>query len=271
MTLEAVYRPIAPQLAEVEQLIGEATDPRLRHIIAGKRLRAALLLFSARVWQPDTDHGRRALRRDAIRIAAAIELVHLASLIHDDVLDSSRRRRRGPALHATIGIKPAVILADLAFVNGLARLESIRSRRVVTDTIAAVRVMCEGQWLEVKAGHRTTKAQYLEIVEKKTAALFAYACRVGGELAGDTIPVPALEEFGHDFGFAYQLLDDARDLGAENPNPLERRLHEWGGVRYCRRLAAVYAAGAGRAASRVSDPTQRLGMKRLLDYVRSHD
>lgn len=271
MTLETIYRPIAPHLAAVEQLIGDATDPRLRHIIAGKRLRAALLLFSARVWKPEARHRRSAGGRDAIDVAAAIELVHLASLIHDDVLDSSRRRRRGPALHATIGIKPAVILADLAFVNGLARLESMRGRRIVTDTIAAVRLMCEGQWLEVKAGHRTTEAQYFEIIEKKTAALFAYACRVGAELAGDSIVVPVLEEFGHDFGFAYQLLDDARDLGAENPNPLERRLREWGGVRYCRQLAAVYAAGAGRTARRLPDPTQRLGMQRLLDYVRSHD
>jgi octaprenyl-diphosphate synthase len=259
MKPDQVYRPIAGNLARVDRLVAKLTGSRYAPLTGGKRLRPALLLFAAGAWD-----GRAA--EGVIELAAAVELVHAASLVHDDVIDSTVRRRSGPALHRLIGVKPAVIFADLLFVQGLALLDSIRPGRLVIEFIHAVRTMCEGQWLEVEGDRNLTEDRYTEIIDKKTAAIFAFAGRAGARL-GRTGQARPLEEFGREFGFVYQLLDDARDLGHRQLTSLERQLRRLGGASWCRRRAATHADLAQAALARLTNRTQRAGLEGLLELA----
>jgi octaprenyl-diphosphate synthase len=214
-------------------------------------------------------------------LAATVEMVHTASLIHDDVIDESNERRQGSALHKVIGTRAAIILADYLFVQGLALLESVERTGLVPDVVREVRTMCEGQWLEMKvaAGANCTERQYHEIIEKKTAALFAFCCRVGGRLRGaDAAELAALDEFGRNFGFVFQLLDDVEDMGeggrekgskglSEGRDSIERAIERRGGRRYLRRTALGFARRARTAARGIADPVARRGMTRLLSFV----
>lgn len=129
--------------------------------------------------------------------------------------------------------------------------------------------MCEGQWLEIKvgAGVRCTEKQYFEIIEKKTASLFAFCARTGGMLRRAlSAELAALEEFGRSFGLAYQLLDDSEDLSADRSGAVRRALLRRGGERYCRRRAKMAATDARRALGRVP-PGVASGLGSLLAAV----
>jgi octaprenyl-diphosphate synthase len=260
--LTSIYRPIRPGLEAVEAEIADRTTGRFSVLLQGKRLRPAMLLFAAGASGPRPDP-------EAVLAAAIVEIVHTASLIHDDVIDSAARRRDGAALHRIIGVKPAVIFADLLFVQGLTALEEIATPGLVHLLVREVRTMCEGQWLEARigAGVRCSQKQYFEVIDKKTAALFAFCCRTGGLLrrAGATELV-ALAEFGRQFGLAYQLLDDAADLQDERDGPIQRALARWGGARFCRRAARIAAAAAHGALKPVL-PRVAGGLGRLLSLT----
>jgi geranylgeranyl pyrophosphate synthase len=263
MPPRAIYGPVEANLARVGRLVAELAGSRYPSLTDGKRLRPALLLIAAGAWNDRTIPG-------AVELAAAIELVHLASLVHDDVIDSTVRRRSGPALHRLIGVKPAVIFADLLFIQGLARLESVRPARLVPEFIHAVRLMCEGQWLEVEAGVRLTEDRYNDIIAKKTAAIFAFAGRAGARL-GQNRQAGRLETFGREFGFVYQLLDDARDLRHRQLTPLERGLRRIGGAKWCRELAVVHASRARAVCCGLDDRVRRRGLELLLESVLALD
>jgi octaprenyl-diphosphate synthase len=265
--LAGIYRPIAQGLEQVDALISARAAGPLSDALKGKRLRPALVLFAS-----GADGSRPA--PDAITAAATIELVHTASLIHDDVIDEAGSRREKPALHRMIGVKPAVILADLLFVQGLSMLAELRNAALVHPIIREVQTMCEGQWLEIKvgAGRRCTKQQYREIIVKKTASLFEFCCRAGrmtragtedGRWAKDA---ELLARFGREFGLMYQLLDDATDERDES-SAIARAISEWGGSRYLRRAAGRRAAAARAAAGRLSEPVVRTALCRLVDFV----
>ena len=260
--LSSAYRPIRCSLEAVETEIAGRTTGRFSVLLRGKRLRPALLLLSAGATGERPDN-------DAVLAAAIVEIVHTASLIHDDVIDSAARRRDGGALHRIIGVKPAVIFADLLFVQGLAALEEIATPGLVHSLVREVRTMCEGQWLEVRigAGVRCTQKQYFDIIDKKTASLFAFCCRTGGLLRKARAPeLAALAEFGRQFGLAYQLLDDATDLHEEREGAVQRALVRWGGRRFCRCAAKESAANARQALKSVP-PRIAGGLGQLLSSV----
>jgi len=112
--LAPAYRPIRQGLEAVEVEIAGRTTGRFSVLLRGKRLRPAMLLLAADATGDRPD-------KDAVLAAAIVEIVHTASLIHDDVIDSAVRRREGAALHRLIGVKPAVIFADLLFVQEIGR------------------------------------------------------------------------------------------------------------------------------------------------------
>jgi geranylgeranyl pyrophosphate synthase len=262
MELARLLKPIAPALEQVETQIAARTTGRFSVLLRGRRLRPAMMLLAADATGDRPD-------KDAVLAAAIVEVVHTASLIHDDVIDSAVRRRDGAALHRVIGVKPAVIFADLLFVQGLAALEELRTPGLVHLLVREVRTMCEGQWLEAKVGTGAacTEKQYYEIIEKKTASLFAFCSRTGGLLRGAADPkLAALTEFGEQFGLAYQLLDDARDLPAEPAGAVQRALARWGGARFCRRAAKDAAARARRSLEHIPSRTAG-GLGRLLAFV----
>ena len=260
--LAPAYRPIRRGLEAVEAEIAGRTTGRFSVLLRGKRLRPAMLLLAAGATGEQPDH-------DAVLAAAIVEIVHTASLIHDDVIDSAVRRRDGAALHRLIGVKPAVIFADLLFVQGLAALEDLRTSGLVHLLVREVRTMCEGQWLETQVGAGSTCAekQYFEIIGKKTASLFAFCSRTGGLLRRAAAPeLAALAEFGEQFGLAYQLLDDARDLPVERDGAVQRALTRWGGTRFCLRAAKDAAARARGSLEHIPSRTAG-GLGRLLAFV----
>jgi geranylgeranyl pyrophosphate synthase len=263
MTLAEAYHPIRPQLALVEAEMRKQIPDKLAVLAQGKRLRPGLLLLAARP-------GGQEAERAAVVSAAALEMVHTASLVHDDVIDDTPERRDKPALYRVMGIRPAVVFADLLFVQGLTSLDDVQPAAVLPRVVRAVRRMCEGQLQEMTDPRRPdfNERDYLEIIDKKTAALFACACHVGGLVRGAAEQeLGDLVRFGRLFGFAYQLMDDAADLDGEDAGTLERWLAEWGGADYCRRTASSYATEAREVAGRLPDVGMREGFEKILEVI----
>ena len=173
----------------------------------GNRLRPALVLLSSRLFGPQPD--------SAISIAAAVEMVHGASLIHDDVIDATDVRRGKPTLNAVTGNRIAVLLGDFLLCQALlavAELDKVVLLQVVSDAVAE---MTAGQILELRqqGNLHTSTADYLRMVEGKTSALMDAGCRLGALLTRATPQeVLAVGRFGRNLGIAFQITDDVLDF-----------------------------------------------------------
>lgn len=263
MPLEQIYIPIQQSLDQVEEELKRRTNRTITIFSQGKRLRPALLLFSAHAFNG-------AHSRDVTLAASALEMIHTASLIHDDIVDDSTQRRKRPSLHYSLGVKPAVVLADFLFAEGLTMLESIKPSNIVSLVIRSVRTMCEGQWMELTSGMRDnyTEQDYVEISEKKTASLFSCCCKIGGLFRKAGVEeLTTLYDFGRNFGIVYQLLDDAADLSLDHANQSGRKLREWGGNEYCKQRAKDFAEQARSRISRLSDEVEKQGFEQILSYI----
>ncbi|MEA2433970.1 MAG: hypothetical protein QOG54_1427 [Actinomycetota bacterium] len=187
-----------------DPLVGEAST----HLIkaGGKRLRPALVLISSRVGTPGT--------RETDLAAAAIELVHLATLYHDDVIDQTETRRGAPTVHSKWGTEVAVLAGDYLFAKGcgLGAEAGTQVSRILAGAIAEV---CEGQIAETTTlgdPHRSTDA-YLSTISRKTGALFRAACELGAVTSGASPEqISALSGYGTHLGLAFQIVDDLLDL-----------------------------------------------------------
>ncbi|HXE73495.1 MAG TPA: polyprenyl synthetase family protein [Candidatus Nitrosotenuis sp.] len=173
----------------------------------GKRLRPALVLLCSRLFGPQPE--------EAIPIAAAVEMVHGASLLHDDVIDNTALRRGRATLNAEVGNRYSVLLGDLLLTEALravCRLGRIGCVQVVSDAVAE---MTLGQLLELahQGDLDTGTGQYLRIVTGKTASLMACGCKLGGLLGqASEAEVEALGRFGRNLGVAFQIVDDVLDF-----------------------------------------------------------
>jgi len=202
--LERVERLLHESVASGEPLVHEAAA----HLLdaGGKRFRPMLVLLSAHLGDP----------RDPrlVACAAAIELTHLATLYHDDVMDEASVRRGGPSANARFDNSIAILTGDYLFArsSGIAADLGTYVSRVLADTIAD---LCEGQIMESEhaRSQRQTLERYLAVVERKTAALLATSCHLGAWLAGAaTEHVAAVTQFGRALGIAFQLSDDVIDV-----------------------------------------------------------
>ena len=233
MKLTNVYEPISADLesvrsslrtsvrALVEQYarhsVGGLTLSAIEHLFEakGKSLRPALLLLSAGATRPDGYERKEAIRR----AAGIVELIHSASLIHDDVIDESVRRRKIPSVHSKYGVKVAILAGDILFSHGFDVLASLPDtpEAMKLDLLGSfanlTKQMCYGEIFEQQsAGGIDSIDRYVEIIELKTARLMSVSCLVGSVLAGgDSRERSACEEFGLNFGVAYQLVDDFKD------------------------------------------------------------
>ncbi|MET8091279.1 polyprenyl synthetase family protein [Micromonospora sp. NPDC005220] len=172
----------------------------------GKRIRPALLLVAA-----EFGADRPAHLLDA---AAALELLHLASLYHDDVMDRAVTRRHGPSVNAEWGEPAAVVAGTFLLARAIALLAALDDR-YGREAAAAMVALCTGQLRETENAFHTglTETEHLDIVAGKTATLFELPCRLGALLAGAPAgTVAALAGYGHDLGVAFQLTDDALDV-----------------------------------------------------------
>src|ERR1700712_3284566 len=186
------------------------------HIVAagGKRLRPLLTLASARLCgYPGPEGGAR-----HVDLAACVEFIHTATLLHDDVVDESQLRRGLASANAVFGNKPSVLVGDFLFARAFQLMVDDGSLRVLAILSKAAATIAEGEVLQIVTQNdlSTTEARYLEVVQGKTAALFAAACQVDAVVARRPEPEEAaLAEYGMKLAIAFQLVEDALDYVAD--------------------------------------------------------
>lgn len=214
--LYVAYAPVREELACVEQLLREVLqsqypflDRLMQHgfQLGGKRMRPALVLLAGKA------SGELTVEHPLV--AGAVELIHTATLIHDDVLDEATIRRHLATVNARWDNEASVLLGDYLFAHALMMASSLETTYACRALAEASRVMCEGELHQVenRGKHDLTEEDYLSIISDKTAALCESCCRLGAHYAG-AAPAhrEALARFGHDLGIAFQITDDVLDV-----------------------------------------------------------
>ncbi len=182
------------------------------HLIAagGKRIRPLLTLASAGLF------GYQGTRHH--KLAACVEFIHTATLLHDDVVDESTQRRGQASANAIFGNEAAVLVGDFLFSRSFQLMTEDGALEVLRILSEASAVIAEGEVLQLTVARdvTTTTATYLQIISAKTAALFAAACEVGGVIAGRSpAECKALRDYGANLGIAFQIADDVLDYAAD--------------------------------------------------------
>jgi octaprenyl-diphosphate synthase len=206
-TLELVERAMRDQLASESEVIAAVGD----HVLSsgGKRVRPALLLLAAELC------GYTGPRR--VQVAAAVELLHTATLLHDDVVDFSRLRRGRPSAMALWGNRRAVLAGDFFYARASSMIVEDGDLDVLWVFSNTIRLMAEGEILQLQRSFdpEVTEAQYYAVIDRKSAALLAAACEAGAILGGVTRAERRhVAEFGRELGLAFQIRDDALDYQA---------------------------------------------------------
>ncbi|TVR49668.1 MAG: polyprenyl synthetase family protein [Puniceicoccaceae bacterium] len=174
----------------------------------GKRIRPALTFLSG--WRSD-----HAVTEDAVRLAAVIELVHLATLVHDDIMDDASIRRSRSTAAQKFGPATAVLLGDALFAHAVELAAAFPTPDICRRVAQATRKVCSGEIIQSLRPRETApdRGTYLRIIELKTAELFAVSCELGASVAGQSAAfVDAVARFGRDLGIAYQMYDDLADF-----------------------------------------------------------
>lgn len=205
--LEQVEQAIRAQLASNSDLVAAVGD----HVLAsgGKRIRPALVLFAAELC------GYTGPRR--VQIAASVEFLHTATLMHDDVVDGAHLRRGRPAANALWGNRRAVLVGDFCYARASSMVLEDGDLDILALFADTIRQMAEGEILQLQRSFdpTVTEAHYYDVISRKSAALFAAACESGSILSGVTrAERRRLAEFGRELGLAFQLRDDALDYAA---------------------------------------------------------
>ncbi|MBR9971702.1 polyprenyl synthetase family protein [Magnetospirillum sulfuroxidans] len=206
--LEKVNRTIIDRMHSPVELIPQLAG----HIIAagGKRLRPVLTLASSKLAGHDGDRH--------IKLAACVEFIHTATLLHDDVVDESDLRRGQASANALFGNKASVLVGDFLFSRSFELMVEDGSLAVLAILSRASSVIAEGEVLQLITANDTDTSEdsYLEVIRSKTAALFAAACRIGAIVADrPKVEEEALEGYGLNLGIAFQLIDDVLDYSAK--------------------------------------------------------
>jgi geranylgeranyl diphosphate synthase type I len=210
----------------IEKVVDSESEPQrlyraARHIIdaGGKRLRPFLVLKSCKMVGGNEE--------DAIPTAAALEILHTFTLLHDDIMDKDEKRRGVPSVHTKWGIPIAIVAGDLLFakvyeaITKYTDTKHVKPKRilqVVKEISEATIVLCEGQTRDMifESKETVSEADYFRMIEGKTAALFEASARCGGLLGGATkSQVRRLGEFGRYAGIAFQVIDDVLALTAD--------------------------------------------------------
>jgi octaprenyl-diphosphate synthase len=220
VTTEFLKSMLAADMAEVDRTLRESLDSDValirqvaEYIIAGggKRLRPALLLLSARACGYEG--------RDQFTLAAVVEMIHTATLLHDDVVDESELRRGRETANAAFGNAASVLVGDFLYSRAFQMMVTVQSMRVMEVLAEATNTIAEGEVLQLLNAHNPGigEEQYLEVIRRKTAKLFEASARLGAILGA----VPReLEEgfaaYGMHLGTAFQLIDDVLDYSGDH-------------------------------------------------------
>jgi octaprenyl-diphosphate synthase len=215
-----IFSLIASELAEVEAEFERQAQSNIQVIAyisdylrasGGKRVRPALTILA------NYATGGDGSRHNSIRMAAVMEFLHTATLVHDDIIDNAEMRRNRPSVNARFGNQTAVLMGDWLYMSAFETSLSERSLPILDILTAATRKMTEGELLQLTLLGRTDikEEEYLDILQRKTAYLFSACCEIGAIMGGaDTARQQALREYGMNLGTAFQLVDDLLDFTA---------------------------------------------------------
>ena len=209
--------------------------PLVDHVAGfrGKQLRP-VLTFLAGIAIRGATHGG-GLGDDVVTVAKVVELLHTATLVHDDVLDSANVRRRIPTVNQMAGVEVAVLLGDYIYAKAFHMAVQLPDPAAARWLAETVRVICQGEITQVlhRFDFQWTEARYFTVIAEKTASLYAAACRLGGHYSvngqygvgpaaagqplggGVEARLRALEEYGLELGIAFQIVDDCLDLDGD--------------------------------------------------------
>src|SRR5262245_50103421 len=211
----ALFAPIAADLAEVERVFSRKLDSHRGHVARlvahldhynGKRLRPALLLLTARAC------GRVEPAHHVL--GAVVEMIHTATLVHDDVLDDAQLRRHVRTVNAAWGNQASILLGDMLFSHAFHLASSVDEQACEIIGSSTNRV-CEGELHQIteRGNLELSEEDYLDIIDGKTAELTACCCRLGALYAGsDDNTVESMSNYGRYLGLAFQIGDDLLDL-----------------------------------------------------------
>jgi octaprenyl-diphosphate synthase len=212
-----VFALLGPHMAALDRYLQgqlEAFEPEIRAMVnycidtSGKRIRPALVFLSG--WG-----GEGAVSADLVRAAAVVELVHLATLVHDDIMDSAEVRRGRRTAMREFGPTAAVLLGDALFAHALHLATEFPTTEVCAAVSESTRRVCAGEIVQTLRRRSTdlTRADYQRIIDLKTAELFRVSCHLGARLSGaEAGYVEASGRFGRHLGVAYQIYDDLADF-----------------------------------------------------------
>lgn len=212
--LDLALTPIAPELELVTQrILASLEDPVAKSVAylitaGGKRLRPALVLLAGGAGPAPDQAG-------LIEAAAAVELIHTATLIHDDIIDASATRRSQPTFHYRWGTERAVLMGDYLYATAFTMIAGLNTPEVMRVMARVCQDLSRGELREVDARFQLhlTEADYLSIIQDKTASLIEGCCRAGALLGGcDAATVDRWGAFGRRFGLAFQIIDDCLDV-----------------------------------------------------------
>lgn len=211
-----IFSPVADELQRVEELLTSElqsntplVDELLRYgcLMGGKRMRPALVLLTAQSLGEVNDNH--------IKLAAVVEMIHTATLIHDDVLDEASVRRHLATVNARWDNKVSVLLGDYLFTHAFHLASRTGSAHACELIGAATNKVCEGELWQIgqRANYELSEEEYLQIIGAKTSALTACSSRLGAQFAGaNADTVEALARYGWNLGTAFQIADDLLDL-----------------------------------------------------------
>jgi octaprenyl-diphosphate synthase len=219
LSLDDIRACVRPDLAAVDALIRARlksavplVDQVAEHIIGGggKRLRPLLCVLAGRACGIDSEKH--------IEAAAFIEFVHTATLLHDDVVDGSQKRRGRATANNIFGNQASVLVGDFVYSRAFQMMATVGSQRVMEIMADATNVIAEGEVLQLMNAHdpETTEQRYLEVIYRKTGRLFEAGAEVAAVLAGAGVAQQAaLARYGKHLGTAYQLIDDVLDYKSD--------------------------------------------------------
>ena len=246
-----VFELLREDLVAVEQELGRDAASSVSTITeiaeylregGGKRIRPSLLLLAA--------HQLGYSGQGAIRLGAVVEMLHTATLVHDDIIDGADKRRGRPSANTTWGNEKCVLAGDWLYMQAFKVALEERNLRVFDLLIGLTQQMVEGELLQIqKLGKSVSEAEYYDLIFRKTACLFSVSMRLGAVLAGATeAEETSLATFGRAVGLAFQIVDDVLDLTATEEvlgKPVASDLREGKAT-----LAVIHAADHGTAADR---------------------
>jgi len=212
----SILNLIHEELQYVEQRMREASRVEYEHLAevlddllksGGKRLRPALVLFSCKFYPTDLDK--------TISLAASVEMLHTATLVHDDMIDHSLVRRGNPTLNATWNSEATVLAGDFLFALAASLAAETENVRVMSIFAQGLMTICSGELRQIfnSRGRLPSREEYYQRIYSKTASLFAASMEAGAVLSGAPEPqVQALREYGRTLGMAFQIVDDVLDF-----------------------------------------------------------